>query len=282
MTEVGVGLCCEAAARLVLESEAPARFVVEEADSNSFDCEETQDASSDDNAITDQESETDETQQVLFQARDTAFAILQNRTVPIWSRLRHFLLYIEELQEALDFENLDEIEESADYHRTAVFDGSQEVRSISAEDRIASYKKILEYCRKLEPIDESWPKRLDDLEHMLRTPAEFCQKETEMCNVLNEREYEYEHLAVYFVFRYFMKCRIDSDVYSRGCLAVFCIILIRLLDCAKYMEYGELSKEDRVQNAKDCSKEIEYSEENLAILADLFWEHGFEKIIEAF
>ncbi|MBQ5870397.1 MAG: hypothetical protein IIW57_05515, partial [Lachnospiraceae bacterium] len=60
--------------------------------------------------------------------------------------------------------------------------------------------------------------------------------------------------------------------------AVFCILLIRILDVAKYMKTGSFSKEDRVQNAKDCSKEIEYSEENLALLAEMFWEEGFEKI----
>ena len=99
-----------------------------------------------------------------------------------------------------------------------------------------------------------------------------------MFDVNHERNYEYEHLAVYFVYRYFMKCRTDGDVYSKGCLAVFCILLIRILDIANYIKTGCLCKEDRVQNAKNCSKEIEYSEENLALLAEMFWEEGFEKI----
>ncbi|MBQ7797070.1 MAG: flagellin lysine-N-methylase, partial [Lachnospiraceae bacterium] len=105
LTEVGVGLCCEAAARLVLEGDRPAQFVVHE-DSDAKDSEELED------------TEDADTLQVLFQARETAYAILQNRTKSIWERLSRFITYIEELQEGLDFGNLDEIEESAEYYRS--------------------------------------------------------------------------------------------------------------------------------------------------------------------
>jgi lysine-N-methylase len=130
----------------------------------------------------------------------------------------------------------------------------------------------------MEPIDELWPTRLKVLRDHLKEDTVFFETEEKMFDDIQERDYEYEHLAVYFVYRYFMKCRTDGDIYSKGCLAVFCILLIRILDTVKYIENGGLSKEDRVQNAKDCSKEIEYSEENLALLAEMFWEEGFEKI----
>lgn len=261
LTEKGVGLCCEAAARLILESEEKVRFV---------ECVEGDNLAEDD------------TLDVLFSARDTAFAILQNREKSIWYRLKEFLAYIEELQEGLDFENLDEIEESSNYYRNVVMAEPEEIASLSAEEESAAheekksvYRELLDMCRKLEPIDESWPKRLEKIEGCLADDISYKEAEDKMLAAAKDREYEYEHLAVYFVYRYCMKCRTSGDVYSYGCLTVFCILLIRLLDVVKFMENGELTKEDRAVNAKDCSKEIEYSEENLEILANEFWERGW-------
>jgi len=259
LTEVGVGLCCEAAAKLILEHEEKASFVEDE-ESGSVDETDTE--------------EDSEVVSVLMNARETAYMILQNRTLSVWDRLKCFLTYIEEIQEGLDFGNLDEIEESAEYYKYNDF----ELDESGNPSKVAAYEKILDICEKLEPIDEKWPKRLSNMRDMVRDEKVFCDAEQSMLLETRDREFEYEHLAVYFVYRYFMKCRIDGDVYSRGCLAVFCVMLIRLLDTVKYLETGCLSKEDRVRNAKDCSKEIEYSEENLALLAEVFWDTGFETI----
>ena len=260
MIETGVGLCCEAAAKLVLESPEKACFYM---------CEKPNETSEG------LESDDPEVIEVLMKARDTAYVILQDRSQSIWKRLKIFLAYIGELQDALDFEDLDQIEESAEYYLNAICDGD-----VTDSDGMDSYTTILDFCEKLEPIDESWPTRLEHLREQLSDVDTFAKAEQMMLNETYDRSYEYEHLAVYFVYRYFMKCRTDCDVYSRGCLAVFFILLVRLLDTVTYMETGMLSKEDRVMHAKDCSKEIEYSEENLALLADLFWREGFDKISE--
>ena len=266
LTEVGVGLCCEAAAKLILESEEPAMFV---------------------ETYEQEDEDSDDTLEVLFDARETAYKLLQDRSVSIWTRLRTFMNYIEELQQALDFENLDEVEESSDYYRNLILkqDGLQdeengEFRDIACdEDRVTAYKKILDFCKQLEPIDEAWPKRLEQLIMLTDDSENFCRLENQLREQYKLRDYEYEHLAVYLVYRYFMKCRTDGDVYSKGCLTVFMILLIHLLDLMMFADSGSVSKECRTIHAKDCSKEIEYSEENLAILADLFWEHGFDQIL---
>ncbi len=260
LTEAGVGLCCEAAARLILEHEEKAGFVEEEELDDLPDIKE--------------ENEDAELISVLMKARETAFAVLQDRKQSVWQRLKQFLTYVEELQDALDFGNLDEIGESAEYYREVIFEESD----TEDQDKISAYETIVSYCEKLEPIDEIWPTRLEYLRDKLKDGSMFCEAEKNMLVEMQERDYEYEHLTVYFVYRYFMKCRTDGDIYSRGCLTAFCILLIRLLDVAKYIETGSLSKEDRILNAKDCSKEIEYSEANLALLAEIFWEEGFEKI----
>lgn len=255
-TEVGVGLCCEAAARLILEQETPSSFIV---------CE-------DDRAdMRDAEDEEDEGEKeviaVLLKARETAYQILQNRKSSIWDRLSRFMTYVGEIQDGLDFGSLDEIEESAEYYRTEHLEEDDGDRNERDDENAGVH--VIQVCRKLEAIDEAWPRALEELEELLRDFKRFQKLEAAMNEACADRDYEYEHLAVYFVYRYFMKCRIDGDVYSKGILAVFCIQLIHLLDILTFSKKGILTKEDRVQNAKNCSKEIEYSEENLDLLSNL-------------
>lgn len=253
LTEAGVGLCCEAAARLILESETPARFIEQEV-----------------YAEEGEKEAGNELTEVLFHARSTAFLLLQSRGLSVWRRLFLVTAYIEELQDALDFGNFDEIEESSKYY-AGIAEDTYDGRGWETIQMRVSYTQILNLCRELEPIDESWPETLDSLNKLISDPGLFLKLENEMLAQTAGREYEYEHLAVYFIYRYFMKCRMDGDIQSKGFLAVFCVLLIRLLDIETYRKKGRVTKEDRVQNAKNCSKEIEYSEDNLAYLEKTFW-----------
>lgn len=246
-TEVGVGLCCEAAAGLILEREEPVQFFLGDGPKE------------EDGGWT----------QALFAARNTAFFILQNRTFSIWERLSLFLLYIEELQEMIELGALEEVRESADFYREQENWQKEKICDIRSADQL--YRKLQKVCERLEIIDRSWQEKLERLDKITADEEKIQSSEREMDHLLSERDYEYEHIAVYFVYRYFMKCREDSDIYSKGCLAVFCVLLIRLSDILDFCEKGNLSKDDRIRNAKDCSKEIEYSEENLEQLAELFW-----------
>ena len=277
LTEAGVGLCCEEAARLVLECEAPARFVVEEISENRRSEDEPSmpgvldaDTSGEEESTEETTGDDAETLEVLMNARETAYKILQNRAISIWARLELFLTYVDELQDGIDFGNLNEIEESAEHDQKLAEYKKDENKSDG--DSLRMLRGMIQVCRELEPIDEAWPKTLDELEELLDSCEHFEMLEAKMEQEYAERDYEYEHLAVYFVYRYFMKCRRDGDLYSKGLLAVFFVYLVHLLDVLVYAKTGTLSKMDRGQNAKNCSKEIEYSEENLAQLAEMFWE----------
>jgi len=199
---------------------------------------------------------------MYFAARDQVFSILQDRKESVWSRLEQLLCYTELLQEMLDGGMSDEMENQYVVNQSRPM----------PEQKAAIYYGILALCRELEAMDESWPQTLEELQQLISHPEQFAATEAAMLASCREREYEYEQLAVYFIYRYFMKCREDEDVRSKGRLTVFCILLIRLLDTACFARTGSITTEDRVLHAKCCSKEIEYSEENLETLADAFWE----------
>lgn len=173
VTEVGLGLCCEEAARLLLEEKGPFCLVEEEiADS--------------------EESDLDE------------FGSKEERE--------------EEMQDCLDF---------------------------------GDSKGILAVAEQFAG-EEVW----------------LAQQQLE--EVTREREYEYEQLASYFVYRYFMKCREDGSIRSKSGLVLVGVLLIHLMDLECVSQTGQLTTKDRAGNARICSKELEYSEENLELVEEAF------------
>lgn len=68
-TEMGLGLCCEAAAKLILTTDTPMQLTVLEDDGET--------------------EETDEAEEYLFAVRRNAFAIAQDREFPLAERMEH-------------------------------------------------------------------------------------------------------------------------------------------------------------------------------------------------
>ena len=86
-----------------------------------------------------------------------------------------------------------------------------------------------------------------------------------------EHEVYLRRIAGYSIFRFFMKGVFDGEILSRVRLAAVSTWIIGYLWCCKLYEKGALSFEDMVITAKQYSKEVEYSEENLDSLAEAFY-----------
>ncbi len=266
LTEVGLGLCCEEAARLLFEEERPIQFVTEE-----DICSEKEEGMAVDwNHEEGYMQEEKEIELTLFRARDKAYSILQNREIPIWRRLSQYLQYVKDLQNALDSEDVELLQETV---KNRCYDSCYPEQTEHREECLLdAYHLLLRVCEKLDKMDETWLRTLTKRFSSLEGRLDFGKNGNTMMRSADLRSYEYEHIAVYLTYRYFMKCRDDGDLYSRGMLMIFFVILILLMDSECYADSGRLSKEDRAQHAKQCSKEIEYCEENLDALADMFWD----------
>lgn len=237
--ESGVGLCCEAAAKLILKKKEPVTFLHTE---------------------TDEEAAEDLEDRAFYEAvknaRNQAVEILQNREVSIWERLRNALLSACEFQDWLDgeepLEECGEPEENRD------------------ESKLLS--QIVSFLSGLEPIDTGWPERLRGLRDKM---PELLEARNEFFKEYEARMYEYEHLAVYFVYRYMLKAVFDGDVLGKMKFAAVSILFLSVLDTEIWMKTKGFSLDDRVQNAKNYSKELEYCEENMLCFWDESWEQEF-------
>ena len=92
---------------------------------------------------------------------------------------------------------------------------------------------------------------------------ELLQKREEFLERFRDREQEYEHLLVYFTYRYFMEALFDGCVLPPARFAAASLLVIQLMDTELWLRRGDFSPADRIFTAKLYSKEIEYCPENM-------------------
>lgn len=128
--------------------------------------------------------------------------------------------------------------------------------------KIRSFESTVEFYKKTEPIDEGWTAFInelsDELKDVLKVEEKF-KKET-------NGDMLYSKIFAYIIYRHFIKAVFDESVKERICFAVESVRFIILCDMYIYYKEGNLTLSDRIENLKNWSKQIEYSEENTEIL----------------
>lgn len=221
----------------------------------------------------------------IRQARDQALAILQNRHIRIYDRVPFFLHYAQEVQTCLN-ENAPEqiLQISAEKFMMAEKDSARWDKSGSSRERYELFLRRMVTFSGMESINDEWVQILSLLHRYFIEPADGEQKyakiQKEYCDFLREqhREYEYEHLLVYYAFMCLARCVDDYDFLGKAKFAAAGFLMLRDMDTVWYAEHGSsYTKKDRVRLAGIYAKEVEHSEENLSYLAEEFlFEEAFE------
>ncbi len=232
--EGGVGLCCEAAAQLILNQTAP--FSVIETEIPRESCEEYSDLLFD----------------CLIGAREQMFAYLQNDQLPLGQQLCDVLAFARTLQKQAD-------------HQV------YSVPSICAAPRSepAAFSALLSFFTTLEPLDPAWQMQLREQitqrERVSKNMEDFLRENPDVPRYLR-------NIALYFLWRHFLGGVFEEEFYSRVFLACACVSVIGYQLICHWLETGALTCEDCAEIAKNLSKEVEYSEENVNALADFAYE----------
>lgn len=130
-------------------------------------------------------------------------------------------------------------------------------------------KEVLNMYQGLETIREEWKKLLADGMKLLYglSEAEYRLAWQEFSAYYRQREYELEHILVYYVFQYFLGAAYDHDVLTRVKFAVVSLLVIMELDLAVWLQKGkQFTYEDQVMVAHAYSKEVEHSYDNFEAL----------------
>ena len=112
---------------------------------------------------------------------------------------------------------------------------------------------LLDFMRTLEPIDEHWTDYI-----------EKCGRFTEKIKQIPLEKTEYlRNIAVYFIYRYFLKGVFDGEIISRVRMAAASVYIIDFFIKCDEFTGVKCDLEECADIAKKFSKEVEYSEENM-------------------
>lgn len=254
-TEVGLGLCCEEAERLLFSDSKPLTFVEEVTQDEEQDYSD-EDEYTDASDLLDDESE--ECEQML-EERKAIFSILQNRKKNIGARLKRLLLQLPYADEMLlltvpilewdDPESIPKLDYNA---------------KPSTNTLKSSALFLIRLFGGMESLDETWPSMMKELEQNIDSLIDV-DKAAEFIQFMKgeNRLYEYEHIAVYLVYRYYPEILFDGQIEAKILFAAASICLLFLMDLQCFQENGVYTQHDRIELVRRFSKEIEYCPENM-------------------
>ena len=292
--EKSLTISCEEAGRLMFLSDVPIGFVETEAGGWMPSDGPEADAYSPEN------DPDEEIFRTISLIRSASIRILENRRIDLADRIGHFLALCTEAQRALDLADSDpDLLRIRLPELVRLYTGSEhpeitpEARDAAAEGSgpCLDAEEILPFPEDSELLDavrrgrfDYLKKRMDILSGMEILTDRWIQEISELDKVfISEDSYEsilsawlsspdcripaYEHLLVYFVFRYFPLAAYDGSIIDKAGFAVFGMLVIRDLDAARFMRNGaRFDLNDRIRNAKICSKEVEHSDYNIEYL----------------
>lgn len=232
--EGGIGLCCEEAARIILSQDKP------------FNTYETE-------ILFESADEYDsELYSYLCNSRNKIISYLDNASLPFNIRIRNVLWYTCLIQENIDNDKLNNIDISV-------------INSYSQ----SNLQQILEFFLTLEPFDVNWIPYLRDCINLYNN---YFSKIEDFENSNPEIFKFLQNISIYFIWRYFLKGVFDGDILSKVKLMAVSVAVIKYLFFCRWLKNGNLTFNDCVEIAKNYSKEIEYSEDNLSNLVNAYYE----------
>lgn len=266
--EFSLSLSCPEAAKRILGSEEKLRILETE-----DEIEETEDFEDFDFLLFDR----------LEEVRTLLFQTVQDRKLPIESRMCFVLKLAACMQKALEEGSLFEVSFEEELKKLYREEKEKTGKKREVCIRYSIMKNILEDLKQLEVLREEWSETLKQTEKDLYSSGEeeYQRIRADFLNVLGPVREEWERygeqLLMFFLYTYFCGAVYDEEIYSKSVLAVFGTLWIQELLCGIWKRKGNITFEDVVRTSYRYAREIEHSDENLNLLEELFEEKPYYK-----
>lgn len=271
LREISLSMSCPAAAELILGCREPVHFIRGE-----------------------KEGELEEDPEFdfllftkLMDARDVAFVILQDRTLPIGQRLSMLLALAHDLQERID--------------KNAVFQIDSVLERYSSEEAKSWFSRRLEripddeemrkevlgnlfvILNHMETLRADWRGYLQDARELILDG--YAKKDLRRSSAakpgIENWEILTEQLMAYFVYTYFCGAVYDGDAYGRMKFAFAGTVLVREIAYTVGVRRGEGAFRDFTEAARRYAREIEHSDFNKCKMQEMLHDEkkfGLEKL----
>lgn len=207
----------------------------------------------------------------LYEVRNYMFSVLQNREMPIFKRAAVVLMFGYELQQLIDDRAYERISDLIVAYQSLSKQEKLQAEWMrfagQADDKERFMKQVLNMYEGLETIKEEWTAILKDGVQIMHGDLNYENRYKAFRDYYSNREYEFEHILVYYLFNYFLGAAYDHDAFTKVKLAILSYLVILELDIAMWHKNGEVfSYEDQVLVAHAYSKEVEHSYNNFESL----------------
>lgn len=215
----------------------------------------------------------------LKNARQTAYDILSDRNIDIRKRLIIYLAYAKDIQKLLDEERDTEISnvvaeyKNYDYRMNKLRNESRKYKAISGK-QTESAIHFFDTFKGYEVINPDWNIHrqqslaflnsiADDSELLLKLNKHIMESQEEF-------QYEYEQLAMYYAYRYFLDAVYDYDVLLKAKNCVIGILIVMIMEMAANHAGRNADFTLRVDIAHLYSRQFEHSYYNYEVYRELF------------
>ena len=262
LREMGISLSCPEAARIILGNCKVTKFELSEdnQEGDTDDC-------IDENVLED-----------FFLCRNIIINILEMTNISLEARAAIVLRFVEEIQDKIDFDDMDEIKYVREkYNKSSFIEELINDLYKYKGNEVIKYNNVYEYFktyRDLEHINTNDPLGLNNvLRNFWQSEEErevYIDKHKEFNHYYKDNMYKFKNILVYFIFRYFMKSIFDYDVSSKMKIAIMSTIMIKELAVVRWIENGQFTEVDMVDICHMYSKDVEHLEENIETLQEIF------------
>lgn len=224
--ECGIGIYCEEACRIILSQEKD--FTMYEEETNEI-------------------INLDYNKKVfkyLYENRSKIFKYLSDKSLSINQRVADILWFANILQQNIDSDMLDE----------------EDIFSVSSTTE-KNIEPIINYLLSLEPNDTKW---FDYLNESLKIYTDNLDKYDTFVKENPNVSMYIQNLAIYYIYRYFLRGIYDEDVLSRVKFMAISVAIINILFFCEWIKKDSaLSIMDCVWIAKKYAEEIECNDDNV-------------------
>ena len=232
--EGGIGLCCEEAARIIVPDKE--KFSTYEISCCDEGCDDYNESLYD----------------MLLFSRNEIIKTLEDTSTPFRTRLTKVIGYAFEIQHMAD---------NYQFHKTPI------KAKYPAEETTPSVRNFLQCFTCLEPIDEKWQ------EYLCRLIENSDILQEKLSSYTEDFDLYIKNIAVYFIWRYFLKGVYDEEFLSKVILTAVSCAMIKLMYINEICLGADPTDETCSMIAKRYSKEIEYSQENLDKIYDMVYDN---------
>lgn len=191
-------------------------------------------------SYSDNDDKADDEYDFYCYIRNKCFDIICDRKKSLKDRIEELIRYCICVQNEFFYDNSD-------------FELNKDIETV--------FKSVIRLFLETEPINDEWTEYI-----------QFCR--TNVNDIINvsdsfeTKEYEYEQILTYILYRHFMKSMDDGNILSVICFSIVNLIFIYLCDCKTFCNTTRFSNADRINNVKLWSKQIEYSDINTQMILD--------------